>query len=110
MVKLEELKLGPDHPETLRTRQNLAEAYVTAGRIFDGIALNEATLHAARPHSARIIRRRWTAGSLSPRPTMQLAAAPPRRIFTVPRSSTFARPLALRTNFLRRTSHSWVGT
>jgi tetratricopeptide (TPR) repeat protein len=38
------LALGPDHPDTLTSRNNLAAAYFTAGRVDTAIRLNEATL------------------------------------------------------------------
>jgi serine/threonine protein kinase/tetratricopeptide (TPR) repeat protein len=37
-------RLGPDHPDTLATRNNLAVAYFAAGRMSDAIALHEETL------------------------------------------------------------------
>jgi len=37
-------KLGPDHPETLLTMNNLALAYYSAGRLQDAIALGEEAL------------------------------------------------------------------
>jgi tetratricopeptide (TPR) repeat protein len=36
--------LGPDHPDTLRSRNNLADAYHEAGRLDDAIPLLEQTL------------------------------------------------------------------
>ena len=36
--------LGPDHPNTLTSRHNLALAYQSAGHVDEAIALNEATL------------------------------------------------------------------
>ncbi|KLL12372.1 hypothetical protein FrCorBMG51_04985 [Protofrankia coriariae] len=36
--------LGPDHPDTLTTRNNLASAYQTAGRLGEAIGLFEQTL------------------------------------------------------------------
>jgi hypothetical protein len=36
--------LGPDHPETLATRNNLAIAYYFAGRLPEALALHEGTL------------------------------------------------------------------
>jgi len=36
--------LGPDHPDTLASRNNLASAYESAGRLNQAIALHEATL------------------------------------------------------------------
>jgi tetratricopeptide (TPR) repeat protein len=36
--------LGPDHPDTLTSRNNLAEAYVAAGRAAEAIPLHERTL------------------------------------------------------------------
>ena len=44
MLKLQESKLGPDHPHTLQSRNNLAAAYREAGRMSEAIALDEATL------------------------------------------------------------------
>jgi hypothetical protein len=45
-LKACESVLGPDHPDTLVSRINLATAYVAAGRAGEAIALNEATLKA----------------------------------------------------------------
>ena len=42
--KLREAKLGPDHPDTLISRNNLATAYRAAGRTAEAIALHEETL------------------------------------------------------------------
>ena len=39
-----EAALGPDHPDTLDSRNNLANAYWVAGRLPEAIALYEATL------------------------------------------------------------------
>ena len=36
--------LGPDHPNTLTSRSNLANAYQAAGRINEAITLHEQTL------------------------------------------------------------------
>ena len=36
--------LGPDHPDTLLSRNNLALAYRAAGRTDEAISLNEQTL------------------------------------------------------------------
>ena len=47
-LKLRESKLGPDHPDTLTSRNNLALAYRTAGRTAEAIAIWEAMLPAAR--------------------------------------------------------------
>jgi serine/threonine protein kinase len=41
---LREAALGPDHPDTLTSRNNLANAYYSAGRTADAIALHEETL------------------------------------------------------------------
>ena len=46
-----EAKQGPDHPETLHSRTNLALAYRDAGRISEAIALQEETI---RLREARI--------------------------------------------------------
>ena len=43
-LKLQEARLGPDHPHTLSARNNLAAAYEDAGRTAEAIALYEATL------------------------------------------------------------------
>jgi serine/threonine protein kinase/tetratricopeptide (TPR) repeat protein len=39
-----EAALGRDHPRTLRSRSNLALAYMSAGRLSEAIELNQATL------------------------------------------------------------------
>ena len=33
--------LGPDHPDTLNTRNNVAQVYLAAGRTDEAIALQE---------------------------------------------------------------------
>ena len=38
--------LGPDHPDTLTSRNNLAVAYQDAGRLDEAISLHEQTLAA----------------------------------------------------------------
>ena len=38
--------LGPDHPNTLNSRNNLANAYQAAGRTEEAISLHEQTLTA----------------------------------------------------------------
>ena len=38
--------LGPEHPSTLASRDNLASAYQDAGRIAEAITLHEQTLAA----------------------------------------------------------------
>ena len=43
-LKQRESKLGPDHPDTLTSRNNLAAAYQAAGRTDDAIKMHEATL------------------------------------------------------------------
>jgi tetratricopeptide (TPR) repeat protein len=43
-LRRRELKLGPDHPDTLSSRDSLAEGYVRAGRTAAAIALAEQTL------------------------------------------------------------------
>src|SRR5271157_4885900 len=43
-VELRRTKLGPDHPDTLTSRNNLAAAYLAAGRTAEAITLDEATL------------------------------------------------------------------
>ena len=43
-LELRRAKLGPDHPDTLTSRNNLAAAYVDAGRTAEAIKLHEATL------------------------------------------------------------------
>ncbi len=43
-LKACETKLGPDHPDTLTSRNNLAVAYRAAGRTAEAIELHEATL------------------------------------------------------------------
>jgi tetratricopeptide (TPR) repeat protein/tRNA A-37 threonylcarbamoyl transferase component Bud32 len=43
-LELRRTKLGPDHPDTLSSRNNLAVAYKAAGRTADAITLLEATI------------------------------------------------------------------
>ena len=43
-LKRFEKKLGPDHPEILGCRNNLANAYKEAGRIDDSIKMHQGTL------------------------------------------------------------------
>ncbi len=43
-LALRESHLGPDHPDTLMSRNNLASAYMAAGRTDEAIALFEPTL------------------------------------------------------------------
>jgi tetratricopeptide (TPR) repeat protein len=43
-LKFMESKLGPDHPSTLTTRNNLAQAYADAGHSTEAINMHEATL------------------------------------------------------------------
>jgi tetratricopeptide (TPR) repeat protein len=47
-LKLQASKLGPDHPGTLTSRENLAMAYRHAGRTADAIAQYEATLRLSK--------------------------------------------------------------
>ena len=46
LVADQERVLGPDHPDTLAARNNLAVAYQDAGRLDEAISLNEQTLAA----------------------------------------------------------------
>ena len=46
LVADQERVLGPDHPDTLTTRNNLALAYQDAGRLDEAIGLHEQTLAA----------------------------------------------------------------
>jgi tetratricopeptide (TPR) repeat protein len=43
-VELRQSQLSPDHPDTLTSRNNLAEAYREAGRTDEAITMHEATL------------------------------------------------------------------
>jgi serine/threonine protein kinase len=43
-LALREAQFGPDHPDTLASRNNLAEAYLSDGRVEDAIRLHEQTL------------------------------------------------------------------
>ncbi len=43
-VELRQTRLGPDHADTLNSRNSLASAYQQAGRTADAITLHEATL------------------------------------------------------------------
>ena len=40
-LKLRKVKLGPDHPDTLRTMNNVASAYEKAGRLAEALPLYE---------------------------------------------------------------------
>ena len=78
-LKLRESKLGPDHPDTLISRNNLAAAYQIAGRIADAIAMDEATLKLYESkfgpdHPSTLNSRHAT----SPTPTRPAAAMPRR--------------------------------
>ena len=46
LVADQERVLGPDHPDTLAARNNLAVAYQDAGRTAEAITLHEQTLAA----------------------------------------------------------------
>jgi hypothetical protein len=64
-LKRREMKLGPDHPDTLETRRDLAEAYHAAGRLSDAVALSKATLELEAklgPDQGDMI---WTLGVLA---------------------------------------------
>ena len=43
-LAIREVALGPDHPDTLTTRNNLATTYRSAGRTAEAIAMHQATL------------------------------------------------------------------
>jgi tetratricopeptide (TPR) repeat protein len=53
-LKLLELKLGPDHPDTLRTLANLGVNYRDAGRLEEGIERMEEALKRARKQFGRV--------------------------------------------------------
>ncbi len=64
----EERILGPAHPDTLRTRHNLAGAYRDAGRVAEAIAIYEPVLAdreriLGRAHPDTLATRRALAGS-----------------------------------------------
>ena len=42
--RVQEAALGPDHPDTLQSRNDLGEAYRRTGRLPEAVALQEATL------------------------------------------------------------------
>ena len=48
-LELYETRLGADHPDTLTSRSNLANAYLAVGRPADAVALHEATLRRKVP-------------------------------------------------------------
>ena len=48
-------KLGPDHPDTLTSMNNLAVAYLDAGKLDLALPLLEETLKPRRPSSAPTI-------------------------------------------------------
>ena len=47
-VALRRTHLGPDHPETLRVEQSLADAYTWLGRGADAVAIHERLLEIAK--------------------------------------------------------------
>ena len=53
-LKRRRATLGADHPETLKTMNNLALAYRESGRLPEAMALYEETLREPRPSSAPI--------------------------------------------------------
>src|SRR5262249_16268346 len=48
-VALRKAKLGPDHPDTLRSMNNLANSYHALGRYADALKLREQTLALRKP-------------------------------------------------------------
>ena len=82
-------KLGPDHPDTLASRNNLAAAYLDAGRTAEAIATARGDAQAAgRPSSAPTTPTRSPAATTSPRPTSPPAGRPRRSRCTRRRSSS----------------------
>ena len=69
--------LGPDHPETLRSRNTLANAYRSAGRTADAIALAEETLRLQTAGLGPTTPTR--SGSRDPRPRLLGGRARPSR-------------------------------
>ena len=68
-LKLREAKLGPDHPDTLGSRNNLANAYRAAGRTAEAIALHEGTLKLRRRSWAPTTPHTLIAATTWPSPT-----------------------------------------
>ena len=55
-VERQKVRLGPDHPSTLLNMNNLATAYLAAGRLNEALHLLEETLEKTKkPSTARII-------------------------------------------------------
>ena len=77
-LKLRESKLGPDHPDTLTSRNNLASAYQAAGRIAEAIAMHEATLKLRESKLGPDHLDTLRAATTSPTPTRPPAAPPMR--------------------------------
>ena len=73
-LKQRESKLGPDHPDTLTSRNNLAAAYLAAGRTDDAIKMHEETLKHGSRSSAPTTPTRSSAATTSPWPTWPPAA------------------------------------
>ena len=44
ILRIEESKFGPDHPQTLNGRNNLGKAYLDSGRVAEATAVFEKTL------------------------------------------------------------------
>jgi tetratricopeptide (TPR) repeat protein len=70
--------LGPDHPDTLSSRNNLAVAYRHAGHIAEAIALEEETLKLMETKLGPTTATRSPAATASPTPTAPPAASPRR--------------------------------
>ena len=106
-LKLRESKLGPDHPDTLQSRNNLAIAYSPAGRMSEAIALLEATLKLARPSWAPTTPTRSRAATTWPSPTGWPAGCPRRSRCTRRRSSCARRSWAPTTPTRSAAATTW---
>ena len=68
--------LGPEHPDTLTSRGNLASAYRAAGRLAESLPLYERALADADGSSELSIRTRSSSGTTSPSPHSEVAVSP----------------------------------
>ena len=88
-----ESKLGPDHPDTLAIRNNLAHL-LAAGRIAEAIPIYEATLKMFESKLGPTTPTRSSAATTSPTPTGPPAVTPRRSRSTSRRSSSASRSSA----------------
>ena len=77
-LRLREAKLGPDHPDTLISRNNLAMLYLDDGRTDEAIAMLAETLRLRAASWAPTTSRRSIAGIISASPTTKPDGRPTR--------------------------------